>query len=85
MLMLGDERRLEMAMDRYNECDEAEHKYHFGSHYSNPGVVIMYLIRLCPFLDADIKFQSGQLDTPDRMFQSIMAQFNMSLTALSDI
>ena len=45
-----------MAIERFNESEEEEHKYHFGSHYSNPGIVIMYLVRLVPFLDADLKF-----------------------------
>jgi len=54
LLWCGAERRLEMALQRYEDADEEENKYHFGSHYSNPGVVIMYLIWTCPFLDADL-------------------------------
>jgi|JI10StandDraft_1071094.scaffolds.fasta_scaffold46824_3 hypothetical protein len=45
-----------MAIMRYEEAEEEENKYHFGSHYSNPGVIIMYLVRICPYLDADLKF-----------------------------
>jgi hypothetical protein len=85
MIALGSEKRLEMAIDRYEESEEEDFKYHFGSHYSNPGIIIMYQVRVVPYLDADIKFQSGQLDAPDRMFQSMMEQFNMSMNVLADI
>lgn len=54
--MLGSEWRLEMAIERYEQAEEEEHKYHFGSLYSNPGIIIMYLVRVSPYLDADLKF-----------------------------
>lgn len=63
LTMLGSEKRLEAAMDRYHEGSDIEmDRYFIGSHYSNPGVILQYLVRIPPFLDGLIKFQSGKLD-----------------------
>ena len=56
MLTLGSVRWHDMAKSWFEDSEEEENKYHFGSHYSNPGIVIMYLVRIVPFLDADLKF-----------------------------
>lgn len=60
---LGSKKRLEHFIDQYETLDGPEsQRYFMGSHYSNPGVVLSFLIRLPPFLDSHIKFQSGKLD-----------------------
>jgi hypothetical protein len=39
--------------------------YHYGSHYSNSGIVIHYLVRIQPFTTMAIEYQGrGQLDKP---------------------
>lgn len=61
---LGTDKRLKEFMARYETLcneDQAE-KYFIGSHYSNPGIILMFLVRISPFLDGHIKFQSNKID-----------------------
>jgi factor associated with neutral sphingomyelinase activation len=41
----------------------------YGSHYSNPGIVVFYLVRSCPNLM--LRLQSGRFDIPERLFTSV--------------
>jgi hypothetical protein len=43
----------------------------YGSHYSNEGNVLGWLIRLEPFSTYLVKLQGGQVDTADRLFHSM--------------
>ncbi|ETO34695.1 hypothetical protein RFI_02394 [Reticulomyxa filosa] len=53
--------------------------FHYGSHYSSPGIVLYFLIRLEPFtkffllllLMAALELQDGKFDHPERLFSSI--------------
>ncbi|GIY61707.1 lysosomal-trafficking regulator [Caerostris darwini] len=45
--------------------------YHYGSHYSNSGTVLHFLIRLLPYTYSFIKYQDNNFDIPDRAFHSI--------------
>ena len=45
--------------------------YHFNNHYSTMAYVIFYLMRLIPFTNCQIRFQSGHFDSPSRMFTSL--------------
>ncbi|XP_040577094.1 uncharacterized protein mv isoform X2 [Lepeophtheirus salmonis] len=45
--------------------------YHYGSHYSNSGIVLYFLQRLPPFTNFFLKFQDGNFDLPDRTFHSM--------------
>jgi hypothetical protein len=45
--------------------------YHYGTHYSSPGIVLHYLIRLQPFAAAHIALQNGRFDAPERLFRSV--------------
>ena len=47
-----------------------DEKYLYGSHYSNRGYVIGFLLRKCPLYM--LRFSNGKYDKPDRLFQSIM-------------
>ena len=42
--------------------DEDMGKFHYGSHYSNAGVVLHFLLRLEPFTTLHVDFQSGRSD-----------------------
>lgn len=44
--------------------------YHFSNYVSNVGSSLYFLIRLEPFTDEEIAFQSGSFDAADRTFQS---------------
>jgi hypothetical protein len=83
---LGSQKRLEHFIDRYNDGNDFEKdSYFIGSHYSNPGIILQYLVRIPPFLDGLIKFQSGKLDCADRMFASIIQSYGLSLTENGDV
>jgi hypothetical protein len=55
-------------MDGFAEMDD---RFHCGSHYSNPGIVLHYLARLSPFTDGLVELQGLNLDNPDRIFHSL--------------
>ena len=44
---------------------------HYSTHYSNPQIVLWYLLRLDPFTSAHLHLQDGVFDLPDRQFDSI--------------
>jgi hypothetical protein len=60
-------------------------RYFIGSHYSNPGIILQYLVRIPPFLDGLIKFQSGKLDCADRMYSSMAHSYLLALTEAGDV
>lgn len=45
--------------------------YHYGSHYSNSGVVLHFLVRLPPFTSMFLTYQDDNFDLPDRTFHSL--------------
>ncbi|OMJ72107.1 hypothetical protein SteCoe_29538 [Stentor coeruleus] len=51
--------------------DEEFGKYHYGQHYSNPGIVLYYIIRLEPYTTQSKILQEGHFDNPDRIFFSM--------------
>merc|ERR1711988_1431616 len=55
-----------------------EKPYHYGSHYSNVGSVLHYLVRLEPFSQYFLDFQGGRFDVPDRAFHSIKQTWLLS-------
>jgi len=51
-------RRLEMFLERYDMLGGGDiPKFHYGSHYSNAGMVLLYLMRLEPFTTLHIDLQ----------------------------
>lgn len=67
-------KRLEMFRERYRQMPEP--KFLYGTHYSNPGYVIGYLVRKYPHFM--IKLHGGKFDHPDRMFSSISIDWNVN-------
>ncbi|KNC78521.1 hypothetical protein SARC_09057, partial [Sphaeroforma arctica JP610] len=45
--------------------------YFYGSHYSNLGAVLHFLVRLRPYTERFVAFQGGRFDLPDRTFHSL--------------
>ena len=45
--------------------------YHYGSHYSNSGIVLHFLVRVNPYSALFCKWNDGNFDLPDRSFHSI--------------
>jgi hypothetical protein len=75
-----DEKRLQRFIEKYNNlCDMNEEKpYHYGSHYSNMGSVLHFMVRIEPFTQFFLDFQSGKFDIPDRSFHSIEQTWKLS-------
>ena len=49
---------------------------HFNSNYSTSGYVLYYLVRMNPFTNGHIKFQSYKFDVPQRMFFTFDSYLN---------
>ncbi|KAL4238058.1 hypothetical protein ACF0H5_002769 [Mactra antiquata] len=52
--------------------------YHYGSHYSNSGSVLHFLVRLPPFTKMFLSFQDQSFDIPDRTFHNIHTSWRLS-------
>lgn len=52
--------------------------YHYGSHYSNSGTVLQFLVRLPPFTQMFLTYQDNNFDIPDRMFHSIATTWRLA-------
>ncbi|XP_077208451.1 protein FAN isoform X2 [Paroedura picta] len=72
--------RLERLLERYQEMPEP--KFMYGSHYSSPGYVLFYLVRVAP--EYMLCLQNGKFDHPDRMFNSIAETWKNCLDGATD-
>jgi len=72
---LGSEERRKIVKEKYSIFDPFNPvpPFHFGTHYSSPGVVFNFLIRLAPFTDYCKNLQGGKFDIPDRLFSSLVS------------
>ncbi|KAK6183248.1 hypothetical protein SNE40_010762 [Patella caerulea] len=73
----------EFLQQEYDKNIEIEHlirvpPYHYGSHYSNSGTVLHYLVRLPPFTQMFLSYQDGSFDIPDRTFHSTRTSWRLS-------
>uniref|UniRef100_A0A673G095 Neutral sphingomyelinase (N-SMase) activation associated factor n=1 Tax=Sinocyclocheilus rhinocerous TaxID=307959 RepID=A0A673G095_9TELE len=59
--------RLERLLERYRDMPEP--RFMYGSHYSSPGYVLFYLVRVAP--EHMLCLQNGRFDQADRMFNSV--------------
>ena len=66
-----DEETRKTLKMKYESFEDAEIKYHCGSHYSNSLFVCYYLIRVKPFSNISAEIQGNGFDTPDRLFFNI--------------
>ena len=81
-----NEKRLEHFEMMYQSFDDPEiPKFHYGSHYSNSGIVLYYLIRMEPFTSHFLKLQGGKWDHADRMFDSVERTWENVMTNTSDV
>lgn len=70
-----EQKRLMSLRERYKQMPEP--KFLYGTHYSNPGYVIGYLVRKYP--QYMIKLHGGKFDLPDRVFHSIITDWKVIL------
>lgn len=84
---LGNTERLKYFKDRYANFphDSSEPAFHFGSHYSNPGIVLSFLIRLFPYSEGAKELQGGKFDLPDRIFRSVVEAYSSATEDISDV
>ncbi|KAL6046069.1 WD repeat and FYVE domain-containing protein 3 [Balamuthia mandrillaris] len=74
-----DPARLQKFVEKYQMVLEmGEKPYYYGSHYSNIGSVLYYLVRMNPFSKAFVEFQGGNFDVPDRSFHSLESTWLLS-------
>ncbi|KAJ8248339.1 hypothetical protein GJAV_G00240950 [Gymnothorax javanicus] len=52
--------------------------YHYGSHYSNSGTVLHFLLRIPPFTNMFLEYQDHNFDIPDRTFHSMETTWRLS-------
>ncbi|KAJ7396808.1 neutral sphingomyelinase activation associated factor [Pitangus sulphuratus] len=72
--------RLDRLLTRYQEMPEP--KFMYGSHYSSPGYVLFYLVRVAP--EYMLCLQNGKFDHADRMFNSIAETWKNCLDGATD-
>ncbi|KAM9308377.1 protein FAN [Gastrophryne carolinensis] len=72
--------RLERLLKRYHEMPDP--KFIYGSHYSSPGYVLFYLVRVAP--EHMLCIQNGKFDHADRMFNSIGETWKNCLEGVTD-
>lgn len=81
--------RLKYFKDRYHSMPEADLScgipppFLYGTHYSTPGYVLFYLVRVAP--EYMLCLQNGKFDAPDRMFHSIGDTYDSCLTNHADL
>ena len=61
----------ELLKVKFESAEDEYMKYHCGSHYSNPGFVCYFLVRVKPFSLTAAEIQGGCFDTSDRLFFNI--------------
>ena len=59
--------------------------FHHGTHFSAPGFVIWYLMRIEPFTSLHLQLQGGKFDKPDRLFKSISSAYKSCLSNQGDV
>lgn len=73
-------------MERYEAMDGDEiPKFMYGSHYSNVGTVLNFLVREEPFAELAARLQGGHFDWADRLFHSIEEAWTRVLTSTGDL
>ena len=59
--------------------------FFYGSHYSNPGLVLHYLLRLEPFTSLAVELQGGHFDVADRLFFSVATAWDSCQKSQTDV
>ena len=57
--------------------DGLDPPFHWGTHYSNPGAVLYFLVRVEPYTSLHIDLH-GRFDHPDRHFYNVGQSFSSS-------
>lgn len=74
-----DPDRLAKFLTKYEDLAELDQEpYFYGSHYSNVGSVLHFLVRLEPFTQLFLELQGGVFDFADRTFFSLKQTWMLS-------
>ena len=80
------EEKRKKLQERYDSwIDDEIPPFHFGTHYSTPGYVLWYLLRLEPFSTIAVHLQGGRFDVADRMFWSVADAFHNCTSTMNDV
>ena len=60
------EERFYFLEEEHQRNPESDAPYHYGSHYSNSGTVLHFLLRLPPFTQMFLDYQDNQFDLPGK-------------------
>ncbi|GLD99155.1 hypothetical protein PINS_up007873 [Pythium insidiosum] len=71
------------AMPRGMEAEGLPPPFLYGTHYSTPGYVLFYLVRMAP--EYMLCLQNGKFDAADRLFRSIHDTWKSCLTNHADL
>eukprot|EP00026_Physarum_polycephalum_P000081 Phypoly_transcript_00081.p1 GENE.Phypoly_transcript_00081~~Phypoly_transcript_00081.p1 ORF type:complete len:2336 (+),score=350.42 Phypoly_transcript_00081:123-7130(+) len=77
--------RLHLFLERWQQCPAEIPPFHYGTHYSNAGAVLFYLMRIEPFTELFVMLQGGKFDIADRMFTSMADTLRNCLNSTSDV
>nr|XP_057915488.1 protein FAN [Doryrhamphus excisus] len=75
-----NQERLDQLLHRFRGMPEP--RFLYGSHYSSPGYVLFYLVRVAP--EHMLCLQNGRFDHADRMFNSIGETWKNCLEGATD-
>lgn len=81
--------RLEYYKMRYEVMPQGEEDdgmpppFLYGTHYSTPGYVLYFLVRMVP--EYMLCLQNGKFDSPDRLFRSIRVTWEGCLSSHTDV
>jgi Beige/BEACH domain/PH domain associated with Beige/BEACH len=71
-----------IVTQKYSNWKETEiAPFHYGSHYSNSGIVLHYLLRLEPYTSQCRALQGGRFDVADRLFSSLSSAWDSCSTS----
>ena len=63
---------------KYESAEDEFMQYHCGSHYSSPGFIGYFLVRVKPFSLIAAEIQGGCFDTPDRLFFNVKNMYDVN-------
>jgi hypothetical protein len=81
--------RLRHFLERYHSMPPADPSsgipppFMYGTHYSTPGYVLHYLVRVAP--EFMLCLQNGKYDAPDRIFHSVGGSFDSCVSNPADL
>jgi hypothetical protein len=83
----GSEERIKSLIEKFNSKDPFNPvpPFYYGTHYSSPGVVFNFLVRIEPFTGYLKSLQGGKFDLPDRLFSSMMSSWKSAFNEISDV